>query len=132
MITNNHKRSTAACWKVFGFPAKKDNETSEKVPIPGFVSCKRCFNMCKYIDSSTANLYSHSCFGNQPPDQTSITTFIQSSRSSSNSRNATGKKEELKNLSTKWVAGSMRPFQIVGDPGFTCIIQACIDIGEVV
>jgi hypothetical protein len=40
------------------------------------------------------------------------------------------KKEELKQLCTTWIAGSMRPFRIVTDPGFKRIIQACLDIGK--
>ncbi|CAM4844512.1 unnamed protein product [Rotaria magnacalcarata] len=131
VIPNNHKRTTAACWKTFDFPAKKYNETSEKVVIPGFVSCKRCFYTYKYIDSSTTNLYSHGCCRNQSSDQTSITSFIQSPRSSCSSKISKKKKEELTKLCSRWVAGSMRPFQIVADPGFICIAQACINIGQV-
>jgi hypothetical protein len=40
------------------------------------------------------------------------------------------KKEELKQLCTTWISGSMRPFQIVTDPGFKSIIRACLDIGK--
>jgi hypothetical protein len=40
------------------------------------------------------------------------------------------KKDELKQLFTTWIAGSMRPFQIVADPGFKPIVRACIDTGK--
>jgi hypothetical protein len=33
-------------------------------------------------------------------------------------------------MCTKWIAGSMRPFQIVADPGFKELVQTCLDIGK--
>ncbi|CAF3867215.1 unnamed protein product [Rotaria sordida] len=39
-------------------------------------------------------------------------------------------KEDIKKLCTRWIAGSMRSFRIVDDPGFKRIIQACLDIGR--
>lgn len=77
MITNIQKLLAG---KVLVFQPKQNDKTLEKIPMVGFVSCKRCFNTYKYIDSSTANLYSHSCLRNQSPDQSSITSFIQSPR----------------------------------------------------
>ncbi|CAF3031180.1 unnamed protein product [Rotaria sp. Silwood2] len=43
VVLNNYKRSAASCWKSFGFPARKNNETMEKVIIPGFVSYNSSF-----------------------------------------------------------------------------------------
>ncbi|CAF4055130.1 unnamed protein product [Rotaria sordida] len=40
------------------------------------------------------------------------------------------KKEDIKKLCTRWIAGSMRSFRIVDDPGFKRVIQACLDIGR--
>ena len=132
VMPNINRRSTASCWKIFGFPAKVESEGLEKFEIiPGFVSCKKCFDTYKYMDSSTANLYSHRCYKNESSDQTTLTSFIRSPRSAScSSKSTSKKKEELKQLCTKWIAASMRPFQIVTDPGFKRIVQACIDIGK--
>ena len=131
ILPNSSKRATAPCWKLFGFPAISDTEDSNKFDIiPGFVSCKKCFDTYKYIDSSTANLYSHHCHRNETCDQTSITSFIRSPRSFTSTRNASKRKEELKQLCTKWIASSMRSFQIVSDPGFQRIVQTCFDIGK--
>jgi hypothetical protein len=35
-------------------------------------------------------------------------------------------------LCAKWIAGSMRPFQIVTDQGLKDLIQVCLDIGNFV
>ncbi|CAF1364029.1 unnamed protein product [Didymodactylos carnosus] len=40
------------------------------------------------------------------------------------------KKEKMKYLCTRWVADSMRPFQIVSDRGFKELVQECINIGR--
>jgi hypothetical protein len=132
VIDNKNKRSTAQCWKCFGFPGVLNSNDNKKFDIiPGFVSCKTCFDTYKYIDSSTANLYAHRCYRNESTDQTSITSFIRSPRLAfSSSKSLSKKKDELKQLCAKWIAGSMRPFQIVSDPGFAQIVQACLDIGK--
>ncbi|CAF2939679.1 unnamed protein product [Rotaria sp. Silwood2] len=132
VICNKRKRVTASCWNTFGFPAKvKNGEVKTYEVIPGFVSCKICFDTYKYIDSSTANLYGHRCHRNESSDQTSISSFILSPRSGNHfSKNQTKKKEDIKKLCTRWVAGSMRSFRIVDDPGFKRIIQECLDIGK--
>ncbi|CAF3010358.1 unnamed protein product [Rotaria sp. Silwood2] len=132
VICNKRKRATASCWNTFGFPAKvKNGEVKTYEVIPGFVSCKICFDTYKYIDSSTANLYGHRCHRNESSDQTSISSFILSPRSGNHfSKNQTKKKEDIKKLCTRWVAGSMRSFRIVDDPGFKRIIQECLDIGK--
>jgi hypothetical protein len=132
VMPNSSKRSKASCWKTFGFPAKADDCNPKKFEIiSGFVSCKRCFDTYKYMDSSTANLNAHRCSRTESSDQTCITSFIGSPRSTSgSSKNTSKKKEELKQLCTKWIATSMRPFQIVSDPGFIRIVQACLDIGK--
>jgi hypothetical protein len=98
--------------------------------IPGFVSCKTCFETYKYIDSGTANLNAHICCRNLDPDQSAITSFVQSPRSTVTSKAMSKKKEELKRLCTKWISGSMRSFQIVNDPGFKELTQLCLDIGK--
>ncbi|CAF4914765.1 unnamed protein product [Rotaria sp. Silwood1] len=132
VICNKRKRATASCWNTFGFPAKvKNGKVKTYEVIPGFVSCKICFDTYKYIDSSTANLYGHRCHRNESSDQTSISSFILSPRSKNPfSKNQTTKKEDIKKLCTRWVVGSMRSFRIVDDPGFKRIIQECLDIGK--
>jgi len=132
VLNNNSKRATASCWKTFGFPAVASHDDPKKFEtIPGFVSCKTCFDTYRYIDSSTANLYAHRCYRNESPDQPTITSFIRSPQSSLNSSKTYKKrKEEMKQLCAKWIASSMRPFQIVSDPGFKQIVQTCITIGK--
>ena len=132
ILSNNNKRAKASCWKTFGFPAVSTQEDLKKFEIiPGFVSCKNCFDTYKYIDSSTANLYNHRCYRKESPDQTSITSFISSPRSTLNSsKMLSKKKDELKKICATWIADSIRPFQIVADAGFQRVVQACLDIGK--
>ena len=131
-IENNPStRATAACWKVFGFPAVSTPDDPSKYEIvPGFVSCKSCFDTYKYIDSSTGNLNSHRCAQNTRHDQSSISSFLHSPRSNVASKQISKRREEVKQLCAKWIAGSVRPFQIVADNGLKNLIQACLDIGK--
>jgi hypothetical protein len=129
--SNPSKRTTAACWQFFGLPAMStDNDPSTFHILTGFVSCKTCFETYKYIDSSTANLNAHICCRNLDPDQSSITSFVQSPRSTTSSKVISKKKDEIKRLCTKWISSSMRSFRIVNDPGFRELIQVCIDMGK--
>ncbi|CAF1104063.1 unnamed protein product [Rotaria sordida] len=85
VICNKRNRATVSCWNTFGFPPKvKDVKVKTYEVIPGFVSCKTCFDTYKYIDSSTVNLYGHRCHLNGSSDQTSITSFVRSPRSANN------------------------------------------------
>jgi hypothetical protein len=128
---NPSKRATAPCWKVFGLPAMSTDEDPSKYQIlPGFASCKTCFDTYKYIDSSTGNLNSHRCCRDLSSDQLSIASFLQSPRSTTASKLISKRKEEIKKLCAKWVAGSMRSFKIVNDRGLKDLIQACLDIGN--
>ena len=94
ILPNNNKRTVAPCWKTFGFPAVANKEDLKKFRIiPGFVSCKSCFDTYKYIDSSTANLYNHRCYRKESPNQTAITSFIRSPRSACSSSKILSKKK---------------------------------------
>jgi hypothetical protein len=127
--SNSSNRATAQCWKLFGFPAKmKENSSNEFIVIPGFASCKTCFETYKYMDSSTGNMNSHQCSRSVSSDQQTLSTFVRSPHQN-NGKILTRKKEEMKKLCVRWIASSMRPFQIVSDPGLKQIIQASINLG---
>jgi hypothetical protein len=50
VIDNKNKRSTAQCWKYFGFPGALNSNDNKKFDIiPGFVSCKTCFDTYKQV-----------------------------------------------------------------------------------
>ena len=128
---NPSKRATGACWKVFGLPTMSTEDNPFKFEIlHGFVSCKTCFDTYKYIDSSTGNLNSHRCSRDTSPDQSSIASFLQSSRSTLTSRLISKRKDEIKQLCAKWIADSVHPFQIVADQGLKDLVQVCLDIGK--
>lgn len=46
------------------------------------------------------------------------------------SRLISKRKEEIKHMCAKWVASSMRSFQIVTDPGLKDLVQVCLDVGN--
>lgn len=129
---NPSKRATAPCWKVFGFPVMISNEKENKFEIiPGFASCKTCFETYRYIDSSTANLNSHVCPRMLPSDQPTLAMKSQTPRSAMACKLLTQKKKEMTNLCARWVADSMRPFSIVDDRGLREIVDKSIEIGKI-
>ena len=81
--SNPSKRATAACWKIFGFPAmSSDHNPSTYNILPGFASCRVCYETYKYIDSSTGNFNSHRCCRDSS-DQSSLKK-IESNRTEPN------------------------------------------------
>ncbi|CAF1533718.1 unnamed protein product [Adineta ricciae] len=128
---NPSKRATAPCWKVFGFPAMLSNESENQFEIiPGFASCRSCFETYRYIDSSTANLNSHVCPRIVHPNQQTLTMKSQTPRSTAMCKLLAQRKKEMTNLCARWVADSMRPFSIVGDYGLKEIIDKSVEIGR--
>lgn len=127
--SNPSTRATANCWKNFGLPAlRKDENGDEFKVIPGFASCKMCYETYKYIDSSTGNLNAHQCPKITASDQRTLTFFIQSP-SSNHTKLAAKKKDEVKKVCVNWIANSIRPFRIVSDPDFKTLIQLSMNIG---
>ena len=126
---NSSTRATTQCWKAFGFPSKiKEDNPNEFTIISGFASCKTCFETYKYMDSSTGNLNSHQCSRSLPSDQQTLSSFVKSP-SRNNGKLIARQKEEIKKLCVRWIASSMRPFQIVSDPGLKQIVKASISFG---
>ncbi|CAF4406112.1 unnamed protein product, partial [Rotaria sordida] len=69
---------SSICWEVFGFPAKKLENTKEYKKIDGFTSCEKCYETFSYTSTTgTRNMLSHSCVKNL--SNTKITTFTSSS-----------------------------------------------------
>jgi hypothetical protein len=132
VVDNPKKRLSAACWTVFGFPARIANGDKPEI-IPGFASCKQCFETFRYLDGSTTSLNEHNCPRILPKGQRSIESSVYPSpqRSDLIGQQIKSKKENLKKLCAQWVSSSMRPFQIVADPGFKRIVQESLNIGKV-
>ncbi|CAF0997451.1 unnamed protein product [Rotaria sordida] len=80
-ILKNENTKSSICWEVFGFPAKKLENTKEYKKIDGFTSCEKCYETFSYTSTTgTRNMLSHSCVKNL--SNTKITTFTSSSSSS--------------------------------------------------
>jgi hypothetical protein len=134
------KDKKADCWRCFGLPARKVNETKNEI-YDKFVSCKYCYATYSY-SSSTRNMNKHIdiCVGFNP-NQTHFTTSTEinsiqltkpSISSPSNHKNVEPYKEKMKNLLSEWVCSNIRPLSIVEDAGLIKIIEEAIRIGMIV
>ncbi|CAF4456427.1 unnamed protein product [Rotaria sp. Silwood2] len=140
VILNDSKRASSACWKTMGmgFPAKKLHDKDEFIAIPGFASCSKCFETYRYIDSSTTHIKSHKCGTSLSLNQSSLNHYFQSKQPISGSVERTititkaiaKRKERIREVCARWIAHSMRSFQIVTDPGFKAVIDECLKIGQ--
>ncbi len=130
VVNNPGKRVKAACCTIFGFPARITSEKEFEI-IPGFASCKDCFETFRHVDGSTTSLNEHQCPRIAAKGQQSIEECLNfvPQRSAVIDKLIKKKKENVKRLCAQWAATSMRPFQIVNDPGFRNIIQECLNIG---
>ncbi|CAF3706922.1 unnamed protein product [Rotaria sordida] len=121
-----------------GFPAKKLYDKDEFIAIPGFASCFKCLETYRYIDSSTTHINSHKCPKLLSSNQTSLDQHFLSKSSPRQTDQRTvpvakaiaKRKEEMKKVCARWIAHSMRSFQIVQDPGFKAVIDECLKIGR--
>ena len=140
VVPNKSKRVSAACWKNMGmgFPAKKLNDKDEFTVILGFASCFKCFETYRYVSSSTTHINSHKCLNLLPSDQTSLDHHFAfkspahqtEQRTISTTKVIVKKKEEMKKVCARWIAHSMRSFEVVQDPGFKAVIDECLKIGK--
>ncbi|CAF1334764.1 unnamed protein product [Rotaria sordida] len=139
-VLKNEKKKSSICWEVFGFPAKKLENTKEYKKIDGFTSCEKCYETFSYASTTgTRNMLSHSCVKNL--SNTKITTFTSSSSSSQRKLNGMMKiykkvklsEQELntvKNLVSSWICHDMRPFKIIEDLGLKDLLQEFIVLGS--
>lgn len=141
-----NESSSADWWKVFGYPAKLD-ENGEFQRITGFVSCFKCCHTFLYSNTSgTTRLKQHAnkCF-----DLTSCSSSSSSSSATTDQTNSSiltqatlaqhGFKksaklsqkeiENVKELSAQWVCHDLRPFCTLEDVGFRALAQELIRIG---
>ncbi|CAF1331276.1 unnamed protein product [Rotaria sordida] len=140
IIPNQSKRVSAAFWKEMdmGFPAKKVHDKDEFIAIPGFVSCSKCFDTYRYVDSSTTHIKSHKCLNSLPSNQTSLDDHFRpkslgqpnEQRTIPITKAVAKRKEEMKKVCARWIAHSMRSFTIVQDPGFKAVVDECLKIGR--
>jgi hypothetical protein len=130
IVDNAKKRLTALCWQSFGFPCHVKGDGKREI-IPSFASCKHCFETFRYVDGSTTTLNEHQCPKALPKGQKSINENINqfTQRSMLFEKQIKSKKEKIKEICAQWVASSMRPFQIVSDPGFRILVQELLNTG---
>ena len=140
IVIKNEKPNSSLCWKVFGFPAKKLENTNQYEKIEGFTSCQSCFQTYSFAASTgTRNMLAHSCVKNL--SNTKITTFTTSSSSnqvklSSMMNNYKKVKLNEKELNTiksvvcAWICHDMRSFKIIEDNGLKNLLQEFVVLGK--
>lgn len=141
VINNSNNKRFSNCWKLFGFPAKID-ENGHHQRIPNLVSCKKCFATYSYISNSTSFLNKHDCHSSRPSKNKTSSPSSRTSSVSHSQRLITDYgnpksirlpetySTEMKDLITRWVCQDMRPFAVVDDDGFRDVAQRCISIGK--
>ncbi|CAF5020772.1 unnamed protein product, partial [Rotaria sp. Silwood1] len=121
VIENNQKKSSTA-WATFGFPARLiENGTYER--IHGLASCFQCKSTYTFHSDgsgSTKHLLRHVCSKSTPSSEHyhegPLEKLFKSKKTTSvtlNSKDSTKVKDDL----TKWICTSIRPFNIIEDPG---------------
>ncbi|CAF4086103.1 unnamed protein product [Rotaria sordida] len=121
VIENNQKKSSSA-WATFGFPARlSENGTYER--IHGFASCFQCKTTYTFHSDgsgSTKHLLRHICaksaLSSEHYYEGPLDKLFKSKKTASvtlNSKDSTKIKDDL----TKWICTSIRPFNMVEDPG---------------
>jgi len=141
-VIKNEKTNPSVCWKLFGFPAKKLDNSTQFQRIEGFSSCHLCYQTFVYTSNTgTRNMLAHPCVKNT--SQSKITTFTTTSCSRRiNFDNMTKnypmvKMNEreidyLKNITCSWICHDMRSFKIIDDNGLKHLLQECVNLGQLV
>jgi hypothetical protein len=136
VIKNDQKNVSSVAWSIFGFPAKRAEDGSYQ-RIIGFASCFDCKDTYSFQSGgsgSTKHLLRHVCSkkstslsseNNQGP----IDKFIKSKNSASLKLTAQDR-ATIRDELTKWICSSIRPFNIVSDPGLKTTLKIIIDICE--
>ncbi len=71
----NEKTNPSLSWKIFGFPAKKIDQTDVFESIQGFSSCSLCYQTFVYNSKTgTRNMLAHPCVKNVSLNK--ITTIV--------------------------------------------------------
>jgi hypothetical protein len=140
MIMNDDRQHTKArFWRAFSYPAKKSADTFER--IPGFVSCKKCFQTFAFCRTTgTSHLNNHICVSinetstslkGEVSKQPSIEQLWSSIDTNTKSVKLSDReKAVVKDLGSKWICQDIRPFAIVEDVGFLKLAQECVHLGE--
>jgi hypothetical protein len=144
VIKNEGIHLSSSCWRVFGYPAKKLEESNQFERIQGFASCQSCYQTFAYTSSTgTRNMNAHACVKNL--SNSKITSYATTSSSSScqmklssmtnNYKQVKLNEKELstvKNLTCSWLCQDMRSFTTVEDKGLRNLLQEFINLGKFV
>lgn len=140
-VIENEKTNTSLCWKVFGFPAKKTDNSDHFERIKGFSSCRLCYQTFAYTaKTGTRNMLVHSCVKNLSLNK--ITTFTTLSPSCDRTNPSGLKKnykqirihekeiEYVKDIACSWICHDMRSFKVIEDVGLKNLLQEFVILGK--
>lgn len=140
-VIKNEKRTSSLCWQVFGFPAKKVENTNQFKRIEGFTSCRVCYQTFSYTSTTgTRNMLAHSCVKNL--SNTKIATFTTTPSSPShlkldttinNCKQVKISDKDInctKDIVCSWICHDMRSFKIIEDKGLKDLLQQFIRLGS--
>ena len=133
VIKNDQKNLSSPAWSSFGFPARRMDDNSYK-RIDGLASCFECKDTYSFQSDgsgSTKHLLKHVCSkgltSSENKTEGPIDKFIKTKKSTSiklTVQDQTKFRDEL----TKWICESIRPFNLVSDPGLKTTLQTIVDI----
>ncbi|CAF1032271.1 unnamed protein product [Adineta steineri] len=134
VIKNDKKKISSIAWSRFGFPAKRLADKSYK-RIVGFASCFECKHTYSFQSGgsgSTKSLLNHKCKKRAPlvNRQASSLNKIVKLEEATAPKLAAIDYTEIHDELTKWICSSIRPFNIVTDPGFKTFLETIVNISQ--
>jgi hypothetical protein len=133
VISNDQKNLSSAAWSTFGFPAKRRADGSYE-RIIGFASCFTCKDTYSYQSGggSTKHLLRHICSkksssSSENNQETLLEKFIKSKNLTAVKLTAQDQ-AKIRDEFTKWICSSIRPFNLIADPGLKNTLTTIIDI----
>ncbi|CAF1396390.1 unnamed protein product [Rotaria sordida] len=135
VIKNDQKKLSSLAWSIFGFPAKRAEDGSYQ-RIIGFASCFNCKDTYAFQSGgsgSTKHLLRHVCskqsssLSSENNQEGPMDKFIKSKKSAPLKLIAQDR-TTIRDEFTKWICSSIRPFNIVSDPGLKTTLKTIIDI----
>ncbi|CAF4426235.1 unnamed protein product [Rotaria magnacalcarata] len=138
IINNDQKHLSSPAWTKFGFPAKRVGDDAYQ-RIDGFASCFNCKSTYSYQSDgsgSTKHLLRYICSKASLSTSVSavniveapIDKFTQPKTASSSIKLSIQDSMKIRDKFTKWFCSSIRPFNMITDPGLKDTLQIIVDM----
>ncbi|CAF4262448.1 unnamed protein product [Rotaria sp. Silwood2] len=132
VLENKQKHLSSPAWSTFGFPAKRLSDGSYE-RIMGFASCSDCKDTYTYQSDgsgSTKHMLRHVCSksSSSETNQHGPMDKFMKPRKSSSVKLCAQERTRIQDEFTKWICSSMRPFNLMSDPGMKTTLKTIVDI----